>query len=312
MSHRSFCLSGVVSPWLTWPVLVAEFIDAKEQGIQELQVFYNTHLARTWDDAGSSVEPDALERHRDTYDLLPLEALVLTAGVDIQDDRIEVEVVTWGAGYESWGVEYRVFVGDPAVDADVWNQLNTFLRSSWQRADGITLRLSCTCVDSGGHCTSQVYRYCRRTESRRIFAIKGRGGNGVPMVGKPTRTGRERTMLFTLGVDALKTLLFSRLVVNDFGPDFCHWPRDEKTGYDHSYFVGLVSEQRVVTSGKSGRKVEWRKKNSKGRNEPLDCRVYATAALLIFNPNLTELSENKEKPATPKRRTRVLSSGIQL
>ena len=177
-----------------------------------MQVFHNTRLARTWDEGGSTVEsshagtPERRVRRRAS----PRHAWCSPPGVDVQDDRLEVEVVGWGIGFESWGIEYRVFMGDPSKDLQVWAQLDEFLKRAWVRADGVKLGISCTCVDSGGHCTSQVYRFTKLREQRRIFAIKGRGGPGVPQIGKPTRAGREKAVLFTLGVDALKTLLYSR------------------------------------------------------------------------------------------------------
>ncbi len=311
--HRSFHLTGLVSPWVTWAELVEEFLEAKESGgIQAMQVFYNTRLALTWDEGGSTVEASMLERRRGVYgEGLPLDVLVLTVGVDVQDDRLEAEVVGWGVGFESWGIEYKVFMGDPAKDLHVWTQLDEFLKKAWARADGVKLGISCTCVDSGGHCTSQVYRFTKLRQQRRVFAIKGRGGPGVPQIGKPTRANREKAVLFTLGVDALKTLLYARLRVEDEGPDYCHWPRGGETGYDGTYFDGLTSERKVIKMSPKGRKVEWVKKSQKVRNEPLDCRVYATAAIGILNPNLKGLAERGiSKTATRKRR--VLSKGVSV
>lgn len=315
--HRSFHLTALISPWMSWPDLVEEFLEAKSSGgIQAIQVFYNTRLAKTWDVGGATLEAETLERRRSQYgdEGLPIGVLVLTAGVDVQDDRLEVEVVGWGIGNESWGVQYRVFVGDPAKDPEVWQQLDDFLKGGWTREDGVRLGISCVCVDSGGHCTSQVYRFTRLREARRIFAIKGRGGAGVPQIGKPSRMGRERAVLFTLGVDSIKTLLFARLRVEDEGPDYCHWPRDKESGYDSVYFEGLTSEQRVIRSTPKGRKVEWVKKTQKARNEPLDCRVYAMAALGILNPNMEAIAEMVKSPKknTPAKRKRVLSKGVKL
>lgn len=314
--HRSFHLSAMVSPWLSWADMVSEYKDAKSSGgIQAMQVFFNTRLARTWDAGGASLDSEVLEKRRIPYgEGLPAGVLVLTAGIDTQDDRLEVEVVGWGLGNESWGIVYRVFTGNPEKDPAVWNQLDEFLKKSWTRLDGAKLGISCACIDSGGHCTSQVYRFTRLREARRIYAVKGRGGPGVPQVGRPNRAGRERTILFTLGVDAIKTLLFFRLAVEEEGPDYCHWPRDPESGYDRAYFDGLTSEKRVVKSTPKGRKVEWVKKIQKGRNEPLDCRVYATAALVILNPDIKRLAGiggTLQKGKTAKHR-KVLSKGIRI
>ncbi len=310
--HRSFHLTGLISPWISWPELVEEYIEAKESGgIQALQVFYNTRLARTWDAIDSSIELETLEQHKEEYKMPPLGVLVLTAGVDIQDDRLEVEVVGWGIGYESWGIAYRVFVGNPARDMHVWSQLDDLLKQQWIRADGQMLSVACVCIDSGGHATSQVYRFTRLREDRRVYAVKGRGGAGVPQVSKPSRAGREKALLFTLGVDQIKALLIARLKVEEPGPDYCHWPASEETGYDEKYFDGLTAERRVVeTTSQGARKVRWVKRTQKSRNEPLDCRVYATAAIAILSPNFERLAGVAKKQPTKKRR--ILSEGVTL
>lgn len=314
-SHRSFHISALVSPWVSWKELREEYLDAKEAGgIEELKVFTNTRLGRTWDEGSGSIEAEEVEAHRYDYSesSLPLGVLVLTCGVDIQDDRIEAEVVGWGIGYASWGIKYCVFMGNPENDNNAWVQLDTMLKSTWTRADGAKLNISCTCVDSGGHCTSQVYRYTRLREARRVFAIKGRGGAGIPMVSKPTRANREKAALFTLGVDAIKAIVYARLKVAEEGADYCHWPRNAESGYDHGYFVGLTSEQKVVTTTNKGKKVEWVKKSSKARNEPLDCRDYATAALLIINPNLAAIAQKGAPLPQRKKTSPVLNRGISL
>lgn len=315
-AHRSFRISALASPWVSWNELHEEYAQARESGgVEEQKVFVNTRLARTWDEGSGAIEAAEVESHRYDYgeDALPLDILVLTAGIDVQDDRLEVEIVGWGAGMRSWGVRYAVFTGRPETDPAVWAQLDSLLKTVWTRADGATLAVSCACIDSGGHCTSQVYRYTKLREAARVFAIKGRGGQGVPLVSKPSRANRERAVLFTLGVDALKAALYARLKVKDEGPDYCRWPRNEKSGYEHTYFAGLVSEERVVTTTRKGKKVEWVKKTSKARNEPLDCRVYATAALHILNPDLDALAASGTvQPGRPRAKKRVLSSGIRL
>ncbi|WP_282012845.1 phage terminase large subunit family protein [Pyramidobacter piscolens] len=313
--HRSFNISALVSPWVSWTELRDEYFDARDTGgIEEMKVFVNTRLARTWNDGSGQIEAEEVERRRFEYtaDSLPLGILFLTLGADVQDDRIEAEVCGWGMGYASWGVKYAVFQGDPKTDPRVWEHLDALIKTTWKRADGAVLAIMCTCIDSGGHCTSQVYRYTRLREARRVYAIKGRGGMGVPMVSKPSRSNREKAVLFTLGVDAIKTLLYSRLRVEVEGPDCCHWPRDEKSGYDHSYYVGLVSEERLITTTRKGKKVEWVKKKAKIRNEALDCRVYNTAAALIINPDFKALEAalNHPRPHKKKKTSPVYSRGV--
>ncbi len=149
--------------------------------------------------------------------------LLLTAGVDVQDDRLEVEIVGWGKDEESWSLDYRTIYGDPSSPA-VWQDLDTALSQILVTEDGRQLAVRCACVDSGGHHTSSVYRYVKPREGKRIFAIKGIGGAGKPIVNRPSTNNIGKVRLFGVGVDTAKELLFSRLRINEVGPGYCHFP----------------------------------------------------------------------------------------
>lgn len=322
---RGFHLNELSSPWKRWEVIIDDFKDAQKEakrGNKEmLKAWVNTTLGETWEEKGETVETGDLIKRRETYNCdLPEDVLILTAGVDVQDDRFEVEVVGWGVGRESWGIEYRAIYGDPGQPA-VWKQLDEYLNRTWSFADGIKLGLACVCIDSGGHFTTEVYDFCKPREHRRIWAIKGVGGEGIPIIGRATRNNRRRAALFPIGVDAAKDLLLSRLKVEEEGPGYCHFPREQDKGYDQAFFNGLTSEQRILRYHKGRPKVEWVKRSGT-RNEPLDCRNYATAALEIVNPNLEALARAPRKDylkqnapmtgAPPPKRRRVVSRGISV
>ena len=116
---------------------------------------------------------------------MPEVVLVLSAGVDVQDDRFEAEVVGWGVDKESWGIKYQVIYGDLKLKP-VWDELDRFLSQTFTTADGRHLKIICACVDSGGHFTTQVYRFCKERTARRVFAIKGKGGAEVPYFNRPS------------------------------------------------------------------------------------------------------------------------------
>lgn len=289
---RGFHLNALSSPWKRWDDIIEEFREAKKGGSEMLKTFVNTILGESWEEEGEQVSQDSLMERCESYQTdVPRGALVLTAGVDVQDNRLEVEVVGWGRGHESWGIDYQVFFGDPGQMA-LWKQLDDYLGSTFTHEEGHQMRISAACVDSGGHYTSEVYRYCKKRELNRIFAIKGKGGDGIPFVGSFTRNNRERCALFTLGVDEGKTKLMSRLQLDEVGPGYCHFPK--KQCYDEQYFRGLTSEKRVLRYRKGKPYYEW-KKESGARNEPLDVRNYATAALEIMNPNFDKLKMEKER-----------------
>ena len=303
-------LSALYSPWVRWRTLVEEWCavhDKRDRG--GLQEFINLRLGEPWVEHQQAIAVEYLERRREYYGpALPDGVLVLTCGVDVQDDRLELEVVGWGADRESWGVEYLRLMGDPSEPA-VWAQLDAHLSRSWQTADGRRLAIATTCVDSGGHHTSEVYAFCRAREQRRVWAVKGRGGPGHPAASAPTRGNRFKAALFGVGVDDLKGTLMARLQLDREGPGHCHFPREPEQGYDRAYFDGLLAEQLVVVQRAGSKKTEWRK--IRDRNEPLDCRVYATAALEILHPQLTLAAQPGGVEASARRpRRRVLSRGV--
>jgi phage terminase large subunit GpA-like protein len=304
---RGFHMNAFASPWATWTYLIDQYREAYRNGEEELKVWWNTKLGLPWESQGGAIEIETLESHREEYTAeVPDGVLILTCGVDTQDDRLEAEVVGWGVGKESWGIEYRVFYGDPG-QKEVWSALDNFLAHFWTYADGEETGISCTCIDSAGHYTDDVYRFCKPRSRRNIFAIVGRGDSGKPSVSKPSRNNRRHVALFTLGVSTIKGSLFSRLKVERPGPGYCHFPTDAKTnhrGYDAPYFKGLVSERMVVKKVRGRERIEWAPRSKGIRNEPLDVRVYATGALEILNPDLerrrerrTVKGKNRKKPA---------------
>ncbi len=308
---RGFHINAFSSPWTSWRELIFAYMEAKKDGDDAMKVWWNTVLGIPWEETGNAIEVENLEEHREEYGAeIPDGVLILTCGIDTQDDRLEAEVVGWGPRKESWGICYRVFYGDPGQPL-VWEALDEFLLSLWNYADGEQIGIACACIDSGGHYTDEVYKFCKSRERRNVFAVKGSSVYGKPGVSKPSRNNRRRVALFSLGVDALKGSLFSRLKVESPGPGYCHWPRELKTnhrGYDLPYFKGLVSEKLVVRRVGGKMKVEWVKRYAGVRNEPLDVRVYATAALEILNPDLERRRERRtvkrkgSKPAAKKRK----------
>jgi phage terminase large subunit GpA-like protein len=302
---RSFHLNAFASPWTTWTSLVEQYEEAYRNGEEELKVWWNTKLGLPWESQSGAIEAEILESRREKYAAsVPDGVLVLTCGVDTQDDRLEAEVVGWGVGRESWGIEYRFLYGDPG-QKEVWSALDDFLTHFWGYDDGEEIGISCACIDSAGHYTDDVYRFCKPRARRNVFAIVGRGDSGKPSVSKPSRNNRRHVPLFTLGVSTIKGSLFSRLKVERPGPGYCHFPLEPRTnhrGYDAPYFKGLVSERMVVKRVRGKERIEWEPRSAGIRNEPLDVRVYATGALEIFNPDLEKRKErrtvkNKKKGA---------------
>jgi phage terminase large subunit GpA-like protein len=309
---RGFHLNTLASTFCGWKEIVQKFLVAKEQMDQGnpegMKVWVNTELGETWEERGDTVEDVELFNRREIYDAeVPDGVIALTAGVDVQDDRFEVEVVGWGIGKENWGIRYQKIYGD-LLKEQVWQDLDNFLLTGFQKKDGTTLHILSTCIDSGGHFTDAVYRFTKDRIDRRVWAVKGKGGQDVPFIRNPSTNNRTKTPLFILGVDAGKALLYQRLRHSTKGPNYCHFPENEEAGYDAAYFKGLTSEKMVVRFKKGRSVIVWELKDSSfKRNEPLDLRNYAMAALEIANPVLTNAEPGVQKV---HRGRRVVSGGI--
>lgn len=205
---RGFHLNTLASTFCSWKEIVQKFLVAKEQldqgNPEGMKVWVNTELGETWEEQGEQVEDAALYNRRELYEAdVPDGVLVLTAGVDVQDDRFEVEVVGWGTGKESWGIRYQKIYGD-LLKEQVWADLDAFLLAGFKKKDGTTLHIISTCMDSGGHHADQVLRFCRDRWERKVWAIKGKGGSDVPYIRNPSTNNRVKAPLFTIGVDAGK------------------------------------------------------------------------------------------------------------
>ena len=147
-----------------------------------LKAWTNTEMAQTWEEEGSEIDNDSLYKRREKYNCeVPNGVIVLTAGIDTQDDRFEVEVVGWGAEYECWGIKYQIIYGDLKLQP-VWDSLDAFLSQTFTRADGSKLKIIRACMDAGGHFFNKVLKFCKPRFARGIMPIRGRDGFDVPYI----------------------------------------------------------------------------------------------------------------------------------
>lgn len=299
---RSFWLTAFASPWITWATIVQRFLEARKDP-ELLKVVYNTLLGELWEDRGDLEDEDSIMARREEYDAeLPEGVLALTCGVDTQDNRLEYEVVGYGHYNESWGIVKGFIMGKPD-NPEVWAKLDEVIDHVYKFKSGKGLRISMTCVDSGGHYTQEVYAACRARMQKRVFAIKGKGGPDIPFVNVPTKVPlkdnkRIFCYLYTIGVDAGKSKIMSGLKVQEPGANYAHFPRGDR-GYDSNYFAGLLSEKLVLSRTARGDRWTWEKLPGHQRNEALDCRNYANAAFRLVNPDLDAI-ERRLKGLTDK------------
>lgn len=288
-----FYLNELYSPFpkSSLPDIAARFLESKrrhEAGDPHLMITWiNTAAGESWEEKGDGVEDvDLLSRVESfgSQKVAP-QVLCITAAVDVQDDRLEMEVVGWGEGDESWSLDWLELKGDPE-QVKVWQKLDKQLERRFDR-DGVNLRIACTCIDSGAH-TDAVYSYVLPRQSRRVYAVKGKSTEGDPVVTMSKRKKQRGLILLLIGTDTAKTVVMGRLKIKNPGPGYCHFPADRKK----EYFEQLTSEELITRFNRGRIQRIWKKKRP--RNEALDLRVYNLAALKVLNPNYKKLRNNLE------------------
>lgn len=296
---RSYHINELYSPWVTWREMADSYNAAKDDP-QMLRVFINTSLGESCEEQGGErLEASELMKKREDYHPqgCPDAIRAVTFGCDTQDDRLEMEIVGWGPGEESWSLDYRTFMGDTEKQ-EVWNDLDVYLKTvRFARVDGRVLRINAGIIDSGGHRTDEVYKFCRGKSHRKIYPGKGSSTAGKAILANLSRQTKERVMLAMVGTDTAKDQIYARLDMVGSGPGRCHFPMT----YDQRYFEMLTGEEKITEWKNAIPYERWiRRRDESGRllrNEALDCRVYATAALRLVPVNLWALKV--DDPAEP-------------
>jgi len=296
---RGYHLNALYSPWVSWAELVEEWYRAQKSP-ESRRVFVNTILGEVWDEPSETLEASALATRLEAWEgQVPNGVGVLTASVDVQGDRLEAKVKGWGADEESWLIAYSVIEGDPE-NAAVWFKLDALLGAEFLHQSGRKMKIERTFVDSGGHHTEQVYRYCGARANRGVFACKGGTISGKPLVGRPSTSNQYHVPLFVLCVDTGKEIVMSRLRLQLPKPPrpvagFIHLPE----WVDEEYLAQLTAERSLVKFVKGrGRVRVWEK--LRDRNEALDLEVYALAALKVLGePFIKGLADRAAELAKP-------------
>ena len=285
-----FAISGLYSPWTPLSDGVKEFLDVKKNP-EQLRVWTNTYLGETFEDEGEQVDDMALAERREEMPYIPADVALLTCGVDTQDNRLEVTMQGWGRDDESWVMFHKTLYGDPSAP-QLWEALDSIIFKTYEKEDGTEISVRATAIDSGGHFTNSVYQYVKKHTGKRVFAIKGVGGDGKPIVGRPSKNNIARCPLFAVGVNTVKDLVFARLKVNEPSAGYVHFSDD----LDDDYFKMLTAEKVVTKFHKGFKRREYVK--IRPRNESLDCMVYSIAAYAIIGVNVNSLCDKMAQQKT--------------
>lgn len=322
---RSFFVNGFTSPWMTWSKIMREWLEAKGDPERE-KVIMNTVFGESYKQKGAFEDEQIFLRRRESYGAeLPNGVLLLTAAIDTQDNRLEYEVVGWGKEEECWGIRKGIVLGAPNQDR-TWKEIDNILDKTYHFADGKGLKVVRTFIDSGGHYTSDVYNYYQKNFHKQRFAIKGRGGPGIPLIYKIAKANNAKAPLILLGVDDGKQQIMDRLSIDSPGPLYFHFPQDEgikelsNRGYDDLYFKGIISEHKKVYKRNGVLREVW-ETTKNVRNEPLDLRNYNLACMKSLKPDWGKLemlvngmseTEVKRAVAKPQKKKAVYRAKRQV
>ena len=283
-NHVGFHCNRLISPWVSWIDMAYDYEASKSDPLQ-LQVFVNSSLGLPFErNLGDSIDWEKLHHRSEASSYQRGEisegVLILTAGVDVQGDRLEVSVWGWGKGEQSWLIDHQQIFGNP-IESDVWHQLVDLITKSYQHPLGGHIKVRATCIDSG-YLTQDVYIQVRRLKHLHVFAIKGQAGFGKLFVNRPRymdityngKTISRGVQLYILGVDSGKEVIYYRSKIETLGSKYINFPK----GLDLEYFQGFCSEVQVKKHRAGQVYFAWEKLAGVHNNEPLDCALYALAA----------------------------------
>lgn len=276
--HAGFYAPAYLSPigFVSWNEIFREFLLAKmtmnRGDIRKMKTWVNTRDAKVWEGEMETVNVDDLPGRREHYHTeVPNGVLVLSAGVDTQNNRFEIEVVGYGRDDETWSIDYHIINGDPK-EVETRKQLAAYLNRTFECEDGARMKIYAKGVDTGGHRTKAVYAFCKPRYSQRVYALKGSSTIGAPFINKRASTNNDgKVNLFMIGVNAGKDEIYANLEIKEPGPNYMHFPDYDM--YDEEYFKQLTAER------KNKKTKGWEK--YRHRNEAIDCRNYANAALQL-------------------------------
>lgn len=317
-NHFGLHINELYSLFSTWKEIAELFLACKGDK-ESLQVFYNLTLGLPFEKFDLEKVPEIeelMKRNEDylTKDLfIPNEILIITAFADVQDDRLEVITRGWGVGFESWIIDRRNIYGDTSL-RQVYEELDEYRDKIFERKDGLKLKISLTCIDTGGSNTQQVYDYCRDRQYSGVLGTKGRSVMGRPILLNRSEVSRSRDVILqNFNTISAKDSIFTRIKnvaksgykVMHFTSAFCN----------EDYYKGLVKSERREKKFKPGIGMVIRWLHDRNiPNEPLDCEVGNLVAITVLNPNFekTKILFDKEVEEIKKQKNNKPETQINL
>jgi phage terminase large subunit GpA-like protein len=270
-----FHINGLYSPWQTMAELAAEWDDCKDSPETE-QTFINLKLGECFEisQRPKATAEELMDRSEDFgMQSIPMRVMLLTAGVDVQADRIEAQIVGWGSGEERWIISSHVLPGDPQTSVP-WDLLDELLYKQYQHPGGEYIGVEACAVDTG-YLTQTAMKYCHRQQAmgNLVYAIKGQGGEGTPIWRESEEKFKARMKLYLVGIHDAKMGIYGALVQDEPGEGYIHFSNT----LNMEFYEQLIAEE-IAVKKVGARYVREFQNPKRRRNEAFDTLVYATAA----------------------------------
>lgn len=278
--HPGFKIDAMYSPFTTWDKMAEKFIEAKDHP-QKLKTFYNLWLGLAWKERGDAPDYKRLMTLREDYPLgkIPLGALLVTCGVDVQKNGFYYETVAWGPGKTNWSIDYG-FIDGETDKPEVWHKLDELYLRYYENPYGQSFQADMFGID-GNYIPHMVHGWARNKPRAMVTRGLPSAGPQTPICGSPSKqqvsyTGKKikgGILLWPIGTWRAKSEVYGCLRFEGVkeGKDsdpigYCYF----SLGHDEAFFRQLTSES-LVTRNTRGRTVtEWVMSRE---NHYLDCRV---------------------------------------
>ena len=313
-----------LSPFKSLSTIASRWLRA-QGNIAKLQKWYNNEAAEPFSEelTGKTIKEDVLYNRRHPYGPegalwhVPMPACVLTVFVDVQSNRLDLETIAWGKDYESWGIEYQQFYGDPELP-ELWQSLDAYLKKEFLHESGNKLQIAICGIDEGYKSTKVREFVAKR---KRVFNCKGSSHDSKQLITlnrsrqpKLTRMGKIYIQPIIIGTNEAKKTLFSWMEITEPGPGFMHWHE----GYSYDYFKMLTAEKMDTQYKRGGfPSIIFKPKFEGIRNEALDIRVGNYAMVKLLNPDFKRIAagltpvSGEEVKQIRKTGRRIISKGIE-
>jgi phage terminase large subunit GpA-like protein len=305
--HPGFHIWRAYAPQRDWASIAVEYArlkgwtriegnietGAKEAEAETEQTFWNDVLGLPYETASDAPDWEALRDRTEKAEelenglaildrgVLPALGILVSAGVDCQDDRIEVHVKAFGRNRQRWTVEYVVIPHHISTEQGR-DALDAIMSKAWRTQLGLDLKIDCLAIDTGAY-TDDVWSWAKRYPSNRVLCVKGSSSqNGpfmVPMKFERRKDGKAKRFQkrgFMLNVSMMKANFYTWLRQEDPNErGYCHFAR----GLGDEFYRMITSEVKILVRSRTGvTTAKWELAEPTRRNEALDCELYAEAA----------------------------------